>query len=261
MDPEKLRQIEKLLAGSTREEVRQGLELAKAEIARCGPEDAREAIDAVTSLFYIDPLDRPDLKPCIDEAVDLVIGFGRQVIPNLLETLDEGDVKAQLVVANALGRIGADALEPLLEAYRTARDHHRREFALYAIGHIRSPKVVAALPLVLEGLEDEDPGMRDTATRAIGRMAEAIPAGEMPEDLRDRIFRKLILAVSSPSPAIRAKAVRSLGKLVQHGHLTDEQKESVRRLMLRILGEDEDFEWDHAYIVRKEAREAMRFCC
>ncbi len=261
MDLDKLKQIEQLLAGSTPEEVRKGLELAKEEIARCGPEDAREAIDAITSLFYVDPLDRPDLKPCIDEAIDLVIGFGRQVIPHLLETLDDGDVKAQLVVANALGRIGADALEPLLEAYRTAKDHHRKEFALYAIGHIRSPKVVRALPLVVEGLEDEDPGMRDTATRAIGRMAEAIPAGEMPDDVRDAIFRRLILGVSSPSPAIRAKAVRSLGKLAQHGHLTDEQKENVRKLMLRILGEDEDREWDHAYIVRKEAREAMQFCC
>ncbi len=261
MDQDKLKRIEQLLAGSTPAEVRQGLELAREEIVRCGPEDAREAIDAITSLFYIDPLDRPDLKPCIDDAVDLVIGLGRQVIPSLLETLDEGDVKAQLVVANALGRIGADALEPLLEAYHGARDHHRKEFALYAIGHIRSPKVVRALPLALEGLEDDDPGMRDTATRAIGRMAEAIPAGEMPEELRDAIFRRLILAVSSPSPAIRAKAVRSLGKLAQYGHLRDDQKENVRRLMLRILGEDEDREWDHAYIVRKEAREALQLCC
>ena len=53
------------------------------------------------------------------------------------------------------------------------------------------------------------------------------------------------------------KAVRSLGKLAKHGHLTARERWELAVRLRRILGQDENFEWDRAYVVRKEAQEAL----
>jgi hypothetical protein len=57
---------------------------------------------------------------------------------------------------------------------------------------------------------------------------------------------------------VRAKAVRSLGKLVRAAYLAPAQEERVRLAVLRILGRDEAHEWDRAFIVRREAEEALQ---
>jgi hypothetical protein len=52
--------------------------------------------------------------------------------------------------------------------------------------------------------------------------------------------------------------VRSLGKLARFSYLTPAQEQRVRLAVLRILGRDEAHEWDRAFIVRREAEEALR---
>ncbi len=252
--------IEEMLASEDREVVRRGLELAKEEIARRGSDAAQPLFEVLSTLFYIDPLDRPDLKPCLDEALNLVIGFGEAVIPYLLDHLDDSDVKAQIVVANALGRIGADAVHPLLEAYDTTDDPDRRSFILYALGHVRSPRVRAALPMAVEAAMADHNGLRDSATRSLGRMLEWIPPEDLDPELKERLLEVLRLNLADPSPGIRSKAVRSLGKAARHGHLDHDQCAWLRGTLECILGMDSRHEWDRAYIVRREAREAMLHC-
>jgi hypothetical protein len=46
--------------------------------------------------------------------MSLVVGFGEWVIPVLADNVVAGDLKAQLAIGHALGRIGADAIQPLL---------------------------------------------------------------------------------------------------------------------------------------------------
>ena len=58
---------------------------------------------------------------------------------------------------------------------------------------------------------------------------------------------------------MHAKAVRSLGKLAKFGHLTEDQLAQFKVTVERILGHDDQFEWDRAYVVRKEAREALGY--
>ena len=65
--------------------------------------------------------------------------------------------------------------------------------------------------------------------------------------------------LSDYSPGVRAKAVRSLGKLAKHGHLTARERWELAVRLRRILGQDENFEWDRAYVVRKEAQEALGY--
>ena len=107
------RTIQTLLASTEPEDLRQGLELVRSEIARMGSSEARPLFEMISAIFYIDPLDHPELMPILDEAISLVVGFGQWVIPVLIETLDAGDIKVQMAIAHALGRIGADAITPL----------------------------------------------------------------------------------------------------------------------------------------------------
>lgn len=251
-------ELRALLSSTDAADLRRGLALVEAEIARVGSNEARPLFEALASVFYIDPLDRPDLVPVLDEAVSLVVGFGDWVIPVLVDHLEAGDVKAQLAVGHALGRIGADAVPPLLARYETVADPAVRPFVLYALGKISSPRVVEALPLMLEALASTDLETRDTAARALGRMADSIPAGGMPEELRREAADRLHATLADPNAGIRAKAVRSLGKMAGRGHMTAAERETLAAACRRLLGEDESFEWDRAFVVRREAEAALR---
>jgi len=253
------RTIEMLLASTEPEEIRQGLEQAKNEASRMGPGEARQLFEEISTIFYIDPLDRPDLVPLLDEAISLVAGFGDWVIPVLVDRLDAGDLKAQMAAAHALGRMGIGAIKPLMTEYQSAADPARRAFILYALGKIKSPEIVRAAQLVLEAAQSPDIELRDTATRAIGKFAESIPPSHLPEDVRRGFVGRLQTNLADPNAGIRAKAIRSLGKLAKHGHLTTQEREKLKATCHLVLGTDENYEWDRAYIVRREAAEAINY--
>lgn len=251
--------IRSLLTSSSPEELRKGLELAKHEIARVGWREAKPLFEIVSVIFYIDPLDRPDLVPILDEAVNLVVGFGEWVIPMLVDHLEAGDIKAQLAVGHALGRIGAEAIEPLIAKYAASADPSTRTFVLYALGKVKSPQVVKAASLVLEAARSDDLELRDTATRAIGKLAESIPAEGLTDDLRRKFLERLHANLSDTNAVVRSKAVRSLGKLAKAGHLLPSERETLEAVCKGLLGKDESFEWDRAYVVRREAEETLGY--
>jgi hypothetical protein len=67
--------------------------------------------------------------------------------------------------------------------------------------------------------------------------------------------------LSDPSASVRAKAIRSLGKLAKYDHLTDSERDQLKAVCRHIMGTDEAGEWDRAYVVRKEAKEALGYAC
>jgi HEAT repeat protein len=251
--------IKTLLASTTPEGLRTGLDLAKKEIARVGSSQARPLFEMVSTIFYIDPLDHPELVPILDEAVSLTVGFGEWVIPILIDSLDAGDLKAQWAVANALGRIGADAIKPLMLEYASTTSATRRSFILYALGKVKSPKIVQAASLALEAAQSPDRELRDTATRALGKFVESIPPKDFSAELRQQFRERLHNNLSDPNVSVRAKAIRSLGKLAKYGHLTAPERAQLKIVCQRALGTDEKAEWDRAFIVRKEAEEAIKY--
>ncbi len=251
--------LEVLFRSSNPDDLHRALQAVRLEISRVGTQAVRPLFELVSSLFYIDSLDRPDLAPVLDEAISLVIGFGDWVIPSLVENLDRGDLKAQMASAEALGRIGADAIDPLIQKYSSSRDPDTRAFVLYGLGKIQSPLVVRAADLALAGARSPDLELRDTATRTIGRFAAAIPSGMFPVETLAGYFDVLRKNLADPSKGVKAKALHSLGKLACYGHLTGDQKRTMCDIALNLLGEDDEFRWDRAYVVRREAREALEF--
>lgn len=253
---EPLREIESLLASADAESVGRGLRLLREALGEASSEKA-PLLEVLTSLFYVDPLERPDLAPLLEEAIEALAGCGAWAIPLLVEKLDAGDLKAQLAAAYALGRMGAEAVEPLLSEYRRSPEPARRAFVLYALGKVKSPAVLEAAPLLTEACASPDRELRDTATRAVGKLVESISPAALPDGVRRSFLGCLRRNLADASPAIRAKAVRSLGKLARFGYLEEGEREDLRRVCERILGlEVED--WDRAYIVRREAEEALR---
>ncbi len=249
--------IERLLASTRPDDIRQGLLLAKKEISKVSPSEAGTWFEMISTIFYIDTLDHPELVPILDEAINLIVGFGKWIIPVLVRQLEGGDVKAQMAAAQALGRIGEEAIEPLIAEYKSSTDFARRTFILYALGKIKSANVAAAASLALDAARSPDHELRDTATRAIGKFAESIPPSRMPAEIASGFIEVLKKNLSDSSAGIRAKAIRSLGKLAKFGHLKQEEKEKLRATCLAILGKDKDFEWDRAYVVRKQAEETL----
>lgn len=217
----------------------------------------RSAVEGLCSLFYVDTADRPDLAPLLERAQAVLAARGPRVVGQLLGLMSGSDIKSHLHLARTLGDIGRPALPALRRLLATDEDPYSRSFALFAIGKIRDAAVREALPEVLGSLLHPDKEVRDSAARALGKIAAVVPAGQVPEERRGEIFEALFRTLSDFQPAVRAKAVRSLGKMLRAGYLSAEQERRVRVAVLRILGRDEAYEWDRAYIVRKEAEGAL----
>ncbi len=256
--PTSYENIKTLLESTHLEDLQRGLELVRMEIARLGSQEAKPLFEMVCSVFYIDPLDQPELMPVLDEAINLVVGFGNWVIPALVERLEAGDLKAQMAASQALGRIGADAIQPLISEYRRREDADLRVFVLYALSKIRSPKVLQAVPLALEAAQSEDLELRDTATRTLGKFVESIPPAEMPAEFHKALIERVRHNLGDSNAGVRAKAIRTWGKMAKCGHLGPADRDELKWVCQRLLGIDDAYEWDRAYIVRKQAEDALR---
>jgi HEAT repeat protein len=245
------------LQSDRRERIDEGLETLRAGLGGLPEAEFRRVVEELCSLFYVDTADRPDLQPVLDRAVAVLAAQGPRVVPQLLELMKGSDIKSHLYLARTLAYVGHAAL-PALRRVIATEDPYSRSFALFAVGKVHDLAVREALPEVIGSLMHPDKEVRDSAARALGKIAEAVPATELAEDRRTEIFEVLFRTLSDVQPAVRAKAVRSLGKLVRAAYLSPAQEERVRLAVLRILGRDEAHEWDRAFIVRREAEEALR---
>ncbi len=239
------------------ERIGEGLDSLRAQMGKLPEAEFRRAVEELCSLFYVDTADRPDLQPLLDRAVAVLAAQGPRVIAQLLELMKGSDIKSHLYLARTLGYIGQAAL-PALRRVIATEDAYSRSFALFAVGKVNDLAVREALPEVIGSLMHPDKEVRDSAARALGKIAEAVPATRLGEDRRAEILEALFRALADVQPAVRAKAVRSLGKVVRAAYLGPAQEERVRLAILRILGQDEAHEWDRAFIVRREAEEALR---
>jgi len=257
MSAGKYQEIKELLNSFKSEDIHQGLVMIREELPNISEDDARSLFDMVSALFYIDLLDHPEHANVLDEAVSLVADFGEFVIPILLNNLDAGDMKAQLTIGHAFGRVGEPAIEPLLESYKCEESEECRIFLVYSLGKIRSPRVLDAFEQVLLAAKSENLELRDTAVRALGQFVEVIDPSDLPAEYKKDMLEAIQTNLGDSSAGVRSKAIRSFGKLARFGHLNDEEKAKCRETCELLLGIDEKFDWDRAYIVRKEAQEAL----
>jgi HEAT repeat protein len=218
--------------------------------------DFRRAAAALCGLFYVDSYDRPDLDEALEQAEEALAAAGEPAIPVLIRLMEGSDIKCHLHLAKVLGRIGAASVPHLRRIVATAEDPYARSFALFALGKIRAPSVQDALPEAIGALMHPDKEVRDSAARTLGKIVEAIPPSALTERRRGEVQEALVRAVGDAQPAVRAKAVRSLGKMAANGYLSAEQSSRVQAVLDALVTRSEESDWDRAYIVRREVQEA-----
>jgi hypothetical protein len=251
--------IRTLLLNTRLADLEKGLALVEGEISKAGVGEANTLFEIISPLFHIDAFDHPELVPVINKAVNLLANFGSRIIPILIEHLDEGDIKARWAIANILGRIGPEAVTPLMTAYVSTTDATLQAFILYGLGKVKSSEVLRAVDIALNAAQSPDKELRDTATRALGKFVESIPPALLSKDQKRQFIECLRGNLSDPNANIRSKAIRSLGKMAKYRFLADSEREQLKSLCHHILGTDADGDWDRAFIVRKEAEESLHY--
>jgi len=247
-----------LLEGSEAGEILDGVTGLQRVLPDLGEAEMWPVLEALCGLFYVDVYDRPDLQPAIDKAEEAIAAAGQRAIPILIHLMEGSDAKSHIYLARVLGRIGAPALPRLREMIATSEDPYRRAFALYAVGKIRDEQVHEALPEAVGALMHPEKEVRDTAARTMGKIVERVPPARLTERRRSEIYEALMRTTTDLQPAVRAKAVRSLGKMARFAYLESEQTKRLHARLRSMLTRDETSDWDRAYIVRREAQEALR---
>ena len=261
MVEELTRAIGKLLSSTDPEEVAAGLDKVWARLPRASADEKCQYVEMASALFYIDTLDRPEYLPVVEDAIGMIGSIGEVAIPILMQELEGGDVKAQMAIGQALGRMGADAIPALLEQYHeVCPEASCRAFILYALGKIKSRADRRSAADRARSSRRGRPGSAGQRHPRAGQI-RGVDSGRQARRRKPWPPSSNACGPISAdgSPALRAKAVRTLGKLARYGHLSPEQCEQLTVTLHRILGEDEHFEWDRAYVVRKEAREALQY--
>lgn len=226
------------------------------EIACEFPEDRdSEVAEILSSLFYIDKYDRPDLQIAVDDALVAVSELGEPVIPFLIERMCESDLNATLCFCRALGRIGGAAVDPIMAAYEKTDCPYVKATALYALSKIQDRSVGRVFDQLRKALRDKDYRVRVAAGRAIGKFAETIPSLFVPRSVHEPMIDDLVKALKDANDGARAKAVRSLGKVAKFGCVDAALKNRARTAIQSLVGEKED----SAFLVRQEAEEALKY--
>ncbi|MFQ6604042.1 MAG: HEAT repeat domain-containing protein [Fidelibacterota bacterium] len=214
-------------------------------------------VDALTSLFYIDTFDVPDLASIVEEAQQIVAKLGPQVIPHLLEKVRNSDIKAELALARTCGLMGEKAIDPLLDVIREKENITDMSFALYAFGKIKSPKIVKTIPHLIAAVKSPARETEDTAVRALGKVLESTPRDGLSAEQIQEIVDIFMAKSHHSNEVIRSKAIRGLGKMLQFGFLDEPEKVAVMNRLREIVGLDDPERWDSSYLVRREAQQIL----
>lgn len=251
MEKEQFIELEELLKSSDSEQVKKGLELSRELIT--GGEYSEDFVELLTSLFFTDVYDYPELRENVEEAACLIGSFGDQVVPALLKSIDSADAKAAYYFALSIGKIGYSAVQQVLQKLLTAQSNFTRALLIFSLGKIKDSRIKIIVPDIIIYLEDYDSEIRDSATRAMGKFFEVIKVNEIPKEEIILVYTRFRDLIKDPESKIRAKALHSLGKMLDFGFLSNENVEELEGIIIKILGKDKSAKWDTVFIVRKEA--------
>jgi hypothetical protein len=216
-----------------------------------------EVASALASLFYIDTNDRPDLRGVVDQAIHVVAAMGPELIPHHLDEMKGTDFKALLCYGRVLSEIGSEAVDPVLQALKESEDPNLIVGAIYGLSKITHDSAVRAIPAILEICDHPDGEVRDTAVRAVGKLALLVEKEQFSSEERTAMYDSLVRATTDKEPGVRAKGVRGLGVMARTGLLNEEQKSAAEARVRQIVGQHDHYHWDRAFIVRREAEEAL----
>jgi HEAT repeat protein len=161
--------------------------------------DARAVEPLLAALCQVNPHVRQDAATALG-----LIGDPRAIGPLIdafrLESGDTEDITAWQDAAQALARLGAPAVEPLIRALRD-ENSTVRAWSAHALGQMGIPQAVGPL---IAALADADLQVRSDASVALGKIGDASAAEALVARLSDPQENELV----------RMDAARALGNVV-----------------------------------------------
>ena len=251
MEENKIKEIEELLQSNDLSKVKTGL--VKAEDFIGGGEYSDDLIEVLTSLFFIDVYEYPEWRESVEKAAGIIALTGTKSLTPLFHLLEKADAKAQFYFALTIGMIGIDGLDIVLQKLQSTESNFIKILLIFALGKIKNPEIKKVIPDLIIYLEDTDTEIRDTAARTLGKVFEVVKTNEISEEEVKLVFRKLMNLMKDSHSKIRSKALHSIGKMLEYGFLDNESVTEIEDIVLKVLGKDKEFNWDNAFIVRKEA--------
>ena len=227
------------------------------ELGKLDPKQAPELVEILSSLFYIDLGDKPEYVHAVEDTVATIAAIGEPAVPVLMQLMCDADLKATLMLGRTLGRIGPPAYGALKDLFYRAQTPHQRVLALFALAKMHEAALMEIFPDLVTALDDSDREVRDTAARTIGRVVGAFKPGQLPWDTVSHAFERLLFHLNDPSPMVRSKVVRSIGKLAKNKYLDEEQLDLATEAIKSLLGVNGGAA-DSLYMVRREAEEALQ---
>jgi hypothetical protein len=246
------------IASEDSQAIRLGLEELRGQLASLDDRQLNEALSALMTVFYIDTFEHPELQELVDQAERVMVLAGTRVVPLVLERITDTDIKCQFHLARVLAQLGPEVIDAVVEYHDHCTDPVDRAFAIYAISNINNEQIKRIIPQALRDLTSDHKELRDTAARALGKIADTVPAEQIELQTRSTLFELLMAKLSDPYAGVRAKAARSIGKLRRRDYLDDRQSQRARSALRALAGLDEQHAWDSAFIVRREAENALR---
>jgi HEAT repeat protein len=250
--------VDDLVHGSSEERVR-----AAGDLASMGSRGASAAPYLIQALEN----DEPDVRSASARAMSFVQAEPAPVVEALAQAMEQDtDDEVAQAACQALGRIGAPAVDRLMSAFETGRTRTRM-LAAQALG-IMGSEGAPASKILTYGLRDVDRKVRAAAAKALGR------AG-----LEDsKAVQPLVRALEDEDPGVRAAAAWTLGEFGDRARWTTlslvnmlkDPTAEVRSEAARALGKmgpsasqaaldlQSAIEFDPSETVRHEAAQALR---
>lgn len=155
----------------------------------------------------------------------------RKTAPALIAVLGDPETSLRLEAAQALGRVGADAVPALLPMLNVP-DANARAGAIIALGEV-GPPAITAIQVLLPGLTDPNPQVRSATQstlpklgpEAVLALVDVTAAGDNAAQQSAAVVLQRMVSSSKspvatlrematdPDPVKRARAVQALGKL------------------------------------------------
>jgi hypothetical protein len=217
-----------------------------------------EIVEILASLFYIDLGDKPDWAPAVEDTVSVITSIGEPAVPTLIWLLGESDYKANLTMARVLGNIGPPAYGALKDLFYNPPTPWHRCLSMFALAKMHEGALMEIIPDTVNALDDSDREIRDTAARTIGRIIDSFHPGQVPQDFANHAYERLLLRLRDTSAVVRAKAVRSIGKMARNNYLDFDMLIVAIEAVRELLGEGGE-DPDPFYLVRKEAEGTLEW--
>ena len=215
----------------------------------------------LATIFYHDHAGKPDMARLANRAEKQIARLGEPVLKVMAEELTDADPESAAHIGRAIALIGGGAVEILLDSWnRNKGDDFAVINIMQALSYFRTADVIKAVPELLAAAESENHQLRAAALYAAGKLTLRLSSEEFGEELQLKMFDVAFKLLSDSKSLVRKDAARALGKMLKKGILHCDQKKKVFTAFNAILGNDEQHEWDSAFIVRHEAEHFLPYC-